>query len=78
MRRLLTIAVLAGLSGCAGGPAVEQDTAAGVELRWYNTESDIHQATAEAEAHCEAEGRRAELQRLFIDRDVTLARFGCR
>jgi hypothetical protein len=75
---LATALLAIGLAGCAGGLAVEQDTAADLELRWYNNESDIHKATAEAEAHCQAEGRRAALKQLFIDRDVTVARFDCR
>lgn len=82
MSRLGTAAALAlllasGLAAC-GAPKVEQDTVADIELRWYNNQSDITRATAEADTHCRAEGRKAVLSKMFIDQDVTIARFNCR
>lgn len=82
MNRLCRAAALAlllasGIAGC-GAPNVEQDTVADIEMRWYNNQSDITRATAEADTHCRAEGRRAVLSQMFIDQDVTVARFNCR
>lgn len=78
-RRALVAGGLAlSLAACAGRIWRDQADADGIRLHWYTDKASIDEASAEAARHCQASGKRAELQDEFIDDDVTVARFACR
>jgi hypothetical protein len=71
---VLGVAASAGLSGCVGPIAVVRQSANAIELRWMNSENSFDEAKLVAQDHC---GGPAFLDSEFLDRDVTLAKFGC-
>jgi hypothetical protein len=76
--RVVGLAILLGVTACAGPPWTLQQSSDAITLRWYSDEFDSTAADAVAQAHCAASSKNVELISYDQDGSAQIGRYRCR
>ena len=76
--RLISIAVLLGITACSGPPWTLEQSPSAITLRWYPDEMDSSVADGVAQTHCAYASKNAELISYDQDGSAQIGRYRCR